>query len=207
MKHITRLMPVACLLGATAAMAAAPDAPLKLPFNERGELQRPADYREWVFLNSALGLTYGPNRSRPGEAPRFSNVFVNPAAYRAFQQTGQWPDGTFFLLEVRASEQPVAATAGSSTQASRVALEAAVRDSSRFGGEGWAYFSFSERGQLRDTTAPLARSASCYACHEAHGAVQWTFTQFYADAFEHARQLGTVRRDYDPQRKIGEPPH
>jgi hypothetical protein len=88
-----------------------------------------------------------------------------------------------------------------------LAVEAAVRDSSRFPGEGWAYFSFDDPAGLRATAKPLAHTATCYACHETHGAVQWTFTQFYADAFERARQLGTIRKDYDPARKIDEARH
>lgn len=193
------------LVGMLAAAVAVAAGAGKLPFNKQGELVRPADYRQWVFLNSALGLTYGPNRSRPGESPRFSNVFVNPAAWRIFEKTGQWPDGTLFILEVRDSTSPAAATDGSRTQGAKLALEAAVRDTSRFPGEGWAYFSFDDARGLRETAKPLARTATCYACHETHGAVQWTFTQFYTDAFERARQLGTVRKDYDPAREIDEP--
>src|ERR1700687_1801020 len=53
-------------------------------------LIRPANYREWMFLSSSLGLTYQP----PGGAasspapPVFQNVFVNPSSYRSFMQTG-----------------------------------------------------------------------------------------------------------------------
>jgi cytochrome c553 len=203
MKHLTRALLLALLMGPVGALAASP----ALQFDEGGELRPPQDYRQWVFLNSALGLTYGPNRSRPGQAARFSNVFVDPASWRAFQQTGQWPEGTFFVLEIRASQQPPAATDGSQTQASRVAVEAAVRDSSRFPGQGWAYVSFETRAGELQGAKPHARTASCYACHERHGAVQWTFTQFYADAFERAKALGTVRADYDPALKIGDSPH
>jgi hypothetical protein len=42
------------------------------------------------------------------------------------------------------------------------------------------------------------RTASCYDCHSRHGAVEWTFTQFYPQQFEVAQKLGTVRKDYDP---------
>lgn len=204
MNPLARCLLLACLAAPLGALAASPTA---LQYDERGDLRPPPDYRQWVFLNSALGLTYGPNRSRPGQAPRFSNVFVDPASWQAFRRTGQWPDGTFFVLEIRDSQQPPAATDGGQTQARRLAVEAAVRDSSRFPGEGWAYFSFEARGGQLEGAAPHPRSASCYACHEQHGAVQWTFTQFYADALERARELKTIRSDYDPSRKIGEEPH
>jgi hypothetical protein len=32
--------------------------------------------------------------------------------------------------------------------------------------------------------------------------VEWTFTQFYPQQFEVAKQMGTVRKDYDPARKL-----
>lgn len=35
-----------------------------------------------------------------------------------------------------------------------------------------------------------------------HGAVEWTFSQFYPDLFDRARRLGTVRSDYDPTRQF-----
>jgi len=180
-------------------------------FNDKGELTRPEDYRGWVFLNTALGLTYGPNRPPAGAPQVFTSVFVNPKAYAQFKQSGQWPDGTIFALEVRPGIAPVSALDGALTQGARRALEVAVRDSSRYPDGGWAYFSFDppreSPGAFRAQAAPFPRTAGCYACHQKHGAVQWTFTQFYADAFERAKQLGTVRGDYDAARKIEEAGH
>jgi Cytochrome P460 len=214
MKHIREcflgLASVAGLIFAVPALAADP-ATAAPQFNERGELIRPEDYRSWVFLNTALGLTYGPNRPAAGQPQVFTSVFVNPTAYAQFQKSGQWPDGTIFALEVRPGIAPASAQEGARTQGPRVALEAAVRDSSRYPDGGWSYFSFDaprdSGGALRTQAAPFARTASCYACHSKHGAVQWTFTQFYADAFERAKQLGTVRKDYDPARQIEEGGH
>ena len=187
----------ACLL-----TGAAPGAEPGPAFNDKGELQQPANYREWVFVTSGLGMTYGPNRTAPGEAPNFSNVFVNPKAYRAFMQTGQWPEGTMFVLEIRRSAEEVSIDTGGRTQAAHVALEASVKDSARYPGAGWAYFSFDSDRGLLERTAALPRTAGCHACHERHGAVEWTFTQFYPQQFEVARKLGTVRADYDPKRKL-----
>lgn len=195
-------MTIMCALPAMAAdpATAAPQ------FNDKGELLRPEDYRSWVFLNTALGLTYGPNRPPAGAPQVFTSVFVNPKAYAQFQQSGQWPDGTIFALEVRPGLSPPAALEGAITQGPRRALEVAVRDSTRYPDGGWSYFSFDppreNPGAFREQAAPFARTAGCYACHQKHGAVQWTFTQFYADAFERAKQLGTVRKDYDPNAKI-----
>jgi len=170
-------------------------------FNERGELLRPADFREWVFLASGLGMTYGPAAPGPGQPAPFSNVFVNPEAYRAFMQTGRWPDGTLFILEIRHAVENASINNGGRTQGDVMALEAAVKDTTRFPDGGWAYISFDSPQGPREAAAPLPRTASCYSCHSTHGAVEWTFTQFYPEQFEVAKRLGTVRPDYDPTRK------
>ena len=69
-------------------------------YNAAGELQRPANYREWVFLSSGLDMTYGPAAAAldANRNQLFNNVFVAPAAYRAFKATGAWPDRTMFIL-------------------------------------------------------------------------------------------------------------
>jgi hypothetical protein len=185
-------------LGAACAGASAADAPR---FTAAGELRRPAEFREWVFLTSGLGMTYGPNKPAQGASAPFSNVFVTPAAYRAFLRTGHWPDGTLFLLEIRGAEENVSINSGGRTQGAVVAIEAAVKDTRRYPDGGWAYFSFDGPQGPKDSAAPFPRDASCYSCHSQHGAVEWTFTQFYPTLLEVARRLGTVRPDYDPARK------
>lgn len=167
-------------------------------FTQDGELLRPVDYRQWVFVTSGLGMTYGPARPEPGQPPLFSNVFVNPEAYRVFMQSGRWPDGTFFVLELRTSEENVSINSGGRTQGALVALEASVKDSARYPGDGWAYFVIGDQSEA----VPRPRSASCYSCHSQHGAVEWTFVQFYPELFDVARRLGTVRDDYDPTRTL-----
>jgi hypothetical protein len=87
---------VALLMAGDSPHAGAPQ------YNTKGELQFPADYREWVFLSSGLGMSYGSGTPN-AEDPPFDNVFVLPSAYKAFLETGRWPDQTVFILEVRAS--------------------------------------------------------------------------------------------------------
>ena len=170
-------------------------------FNDKGELLRPPDYREWVFLASGLGMTYGPNQPQPGQAAPFDNVFVNPEAYRSFMKSGRWPDGTMFMLEIRSADENVSINRNGRTQGALRAVEAAVKDTTRYPDGGWAYFSFDGPDGLKASTAPFPRTANCYACHRKNAAVEWTFTQFYPTAFEVAQRLGTVRPDYDPARK------
>lgn len=152
-----------------------------------GQITLPRDYREWVFLSSGLGMTY---QSVPGRKdPAFTNVFVNPAAYRSFLASGKWPDKTMLILEVRSSASKGSINQGGSYQTGVLAIEAEVKDTAKFPGNGWAFFAFgtSQTGKL------LARSQDCYSCHDEHGAVDNTFVQFYPALLEIARQKGTLQ--------------
>ena len=145
-----------------------------------GQLTLPRDYREWVFLSSGLGMTYQsmPRHDGPKhEDQAFTNVFVNPTAYRSFLATGKWPDKTMLVLEVRESASQGSINKGGSYQSDLLAIESEVKDTAKFPGTGWAFFAFgkSNTGKL------LPRTEDCYACHRDHAAVDNTFVQFYPD--------------------------
>ena len=170
-------------------------------YSSSGQLIRPADYREWVYVTSGLGMTYGPAEAAAGQPPLFDNVFVTRASYREFLRSGTWPDKTMFILEIRRAEANVSINNGGRTQGEVVALESAVKDQGRFSDGGWAYFTFDSPQGLVDTAAPLPATESCYSCHEANTAVDNTFVQFYPTLFDVAKRLGTVKPTYDPARK------
>jgi hypothetical protein len=152
-----------------------------------GHLTLPSDYREWVFLSSGLGMTYQAIPRHDDQA--FTNVFVNPAAYRSFLATGKWPDKTMLVLEVRASTSQGSINKSGSYQSDLLAIESEVKDTAKFPGTGWAFFAFgkSNTGKL------LPRSEDCYACHRDHGAVDNTFVQFYPLLMDVAKQKGTFK--------------
>ena len=151
-------------------------------------LLRPADYREWVFLSSGIGMDYDPGASG---GQRFGNVFVNPSSYRAFMKTGKWPDRTIFVLEFRASTSEGSINKAGRFQTQLVGLEAEVKDS-RFP-DGWAFFNFSQKGAITNTAEPLPVDAGCVECHTKNTAVERTFVQFYPTLMEVARKMGTVK--------------
>jgi hypothetical protein len=157
-------------------------------FTREGRLVRPENYREWIFLSSGLGMTYGPPAS-DGE-PRFDNVFVNPSAYKMFLQTGAWPSGTVLVLEVRAAESRGSINRGGHFQNAVLGIEAHVKDEKRFP-RRWAFFGFREGQAVSEP--PAAESSSCYTCHEPNGAVDTTFVQFYPTLVPIARRKGTWR--------------
>lgn len=159
-------------------------------YTPTGELVRPKDYREWIYLSSGLGMTYGPAGTNQQD-PRFDNVFVNPSSYRAFLQSGRWPDRTVFILEIRQSVGKGSINNGGHYQGEVVSIEAAVKDESRFP-QKWAYFGFG-RG---DKASPAPATSSCNVCHSKNAAVENSFVQFYPALLEVARQKGTLNSGY-----------
>lgn len=186
-----------------ASQVALPDAQQAVPegpqYSEDGQLRLPADYREWVYLTSGLGMTYGPAGS--GKPPgNFDNVFVNREAYRRFMTTGRWPDKAMFVLEIRSAETQVSINNGGHTQGRVVAIEVAVKDPARFPDTTWAYFNFGAPPKLAASANRLPPTASCYSCHRQNAAVEQTFVQFYPSLMEVARRLGTVNPGYSNER-------
>jgi hypothetical protein len=161
-----------------------------------GQLRFPDKYREWVFLGSGLDMSYNP-KPTPMGAGMFNNVFVNPEAYRSFQQTGHWPQGTALVLENRGAEAGKSINkAGRTQSAELMGLEVHVLDSARLDaggrGNGWAFYSFDNKV----SAAMIPKVADCYSCHEQHGAVDTTFVQFYPTVMETAVQKQTVSAAY-----------
>jgi hypothetical protein len=170
-------------------------------YSPAGQLLRPSDYREWIFVTSGLGMTYGPAKAAEGQPTRFDNVFVTRAAHREFLRSGTWPDGTMFVLEVRRAEANVSINKGGQTQGDVVAIEAAVKDRGRFPGGGWAYFTFDSEEGLKEAAPPLPATATCYSCHREKAAVDNTFVQFYPTLLDVARRHKTVGPGHDPKQK------
>jgi hypothetical protein len=191
------------LLGGAAALAASlsshttmlaqqPDQPSGPRYTATGQLIRPSDFREWMFVTSGLGMTYS-EPSNPARRLNFTNVYVNPPSYRAFMNTGRWPDKTMFILEIRASSSEGSINKGGHFQSDLVVIEAAVKDEARFAhlpGK-WAYFDFGR--EMKAEVEPLAATERCYACHAENAAVDNTFVQFYPTMLEVAKKHGTVK--------------
>ena len=73
-------------------------------------------------------MNYRSESSTLGNS-RFDNVFVNPAAYRAFLRNGHWPDKTAFVLEIRPAKEKASITRhGKFQSGDPIALEAHVKD-------------------------------------------------------------------------------
>jgi hypothetical protein len=176
---------VAVRVGAQQNVTEVPD------LRDGSQLTLPQDFREWVFLSAGLGMTYGPNAPAPGQPQSFTNVYVNPASYRAFLKNGTWPDRTMFVLEIRGSASEGSINRFGRFQTGLRAVEVNLKDARLPG--GWGFFDF---GANAGPVAPLPQTASCYQCHRDNTAVEHTFVQFYPTLMEVARRHGTVKATY-----------
>ncbi len=171
MKNLLAALPLLCL-----GVGAAPE----------DRPAYPSDYREWVWLSSGLGMSYGPlAQGMSQQAPPFDNVFVKPAAYREFLKTGTWPDKTAFVLEIRASESKGSINKNGNFQGALRAIEMEVKEDGK-----WFFYGF-ENGAKTGRLIPA--TASCYSCHSQKGAVDNTFVQFYPTLIDIAKAKGTFK--------------
>jgi len=176
------------ILGGAGEFTAPPDGAPQ--YDVDGKLLFPADYRDWVFLSSGLDMSYS---AAPENGQHiFNNTFVPRVAYDAFLKTGTWPDKTVILLENRGGGTDVSINKRGVVQTTDVAgFEAHVKDTARFKG-GWGFFGFD--GDKPAQMIPM--TASCYSCHQAHGAVDTTFVQFYPTLLPVATKDGTLDPGY-----------
>src|SRR5579864_5693119 len=129
------VLALVCLCPGLRAQQAQPDEPR---FTGDGQLQRPENYREWIYLSSGLGMTYAANATAASAAhPRFDNVFVTRQAYKDFLATGAWPDKTMFVLEVRSSASNGSINKGGHYQDEIVGMEVHLKDEARFPATKW----------------------------------------------------------------------
>lgn len=160
-------------------------------YDADGKLVRPANYRQWVNIGTGIGMAYGPLRDKPGASPSFTNVFVNPSSYRAFLESGAWPDRTMFILEIRRSVTINNSATGNNGrfQGDVVGIEAEVKDTQRFE-KGWGFFALGTKASAGEQ---IPTSAACYSCHATNAAVENTFVQFYPVLRDVAKERGTLK--------------
>ncbi len=153
-----------------------------------GSLVVPAKYREWVYLTSGIDMSYAASAA-PSDHHMFDNVFVNPASYRTFLSTGNWPDRTTFILEIRGADNPVSINKRGHTQSTEVmGMEIHVKDHGK-----WSFYDRKNGAATADLLSP---PNTCFSCHEQHAAVDTTFVQFYPTLLPIAQQKNTLSPTY-----------
>src|ERR1700687_1432994 len=134
------LLLAACL----ALLAAALEEKSPKPkYDAKGQLLRPEDYREWMFLSAGYGMNYSP---APGSHEMFTNVFVQRWAYNEFVNSGKWPAQSMFVIDERDTASRSSINQKGHYQTDLMGLAVEVKDSAR-NPDKWAYYAFDADGK------------------------------------------------------------
>jgi hypothetical protein len=172
------------------------DAPVMPTYDARRALILPERYREWVFVGASLGLSYDP---APPDHEMFHETLMEPTAYRHFVETGEFRDGSMFVLLLHGVERAVLPGRRGQFAGDVHGVEMAVKDRTRTP-EGWAYYGFGGMGGTAARTAQPEAPGACYGCHRQHAARDNVFLQFYPLLARAARVEVPIRRAPDPAR-------
>jgi hypothetical protein len=145
---------------ALAALAAFAVISLSMLAHPSELLERPSDYRNWVLVGDSSDASRALTHHVGGDAAAFSRVYIEPSAFRTFQSSGKFPEGTTIVLEMTNGNRDVE-------------LQVSIKDSGRFAG-GWGYFGFGEAAGR-----PFSDADGCHGCHESKAETDHVFTQFY----------------------------
>jgi len=181
MKIILSSVVLACSLLVAGALGN--DNP-KPQYNAKGQLVRPSNYREWIFLSAGYGMNYSP---APDGHEMFTNVFVQRWAYDEFVSSGKWPEQTMFVIDERDAASRSSINQKGHYQTDLMGLAVEVKDSSR-NSDKWAYYTYDTDGQ---TAEAMPHGNPCWSCHDDHAAVEHTFVQFYPTLKPIAKKFGT----------------
>lgn len=151
---------------------------VKPAYTADGDLIRPQGYRTWVFVGASLGLSYSEGAGEREGPGTFTNVYIQPEAYRYFMETGEFPEGTLLPMDIYRPGARESINQAGYFEKDFLGMEVAVKDSERYP-TGWAYLSFRDRsGGLKESASAFPKER-CYDCHAEHAATDNVFTQFY----------------------------
>ena len=188
-KKTAALFVVMALAIPAALLWSAPMPPSGPEYTSDAQLKLPENYRQWIYVTTGFDMSYTPSAM---DHHMFDSVFVNPEAYKAFVETGTWPDKTMLVLENRMAEGKGSINQKGNYQGTGImGIEVHVKDESRFPGK-WAFFIFDDA----KTGKMVPTNMVCYSCHAEHAAVDTTFVQFYPTLLPIAKSKGTLSAAY-----------
>lgn len=147
---------------------------------ENGELIRPTGYRSWIYVGTPLT----PNDLNNGKAafPEFHNVYIDPASYDHYKETGKFREGTILIKELVTVGSKGAVSGNGYFEGEFIGLEASIKSKEHFPDEpgNWAIFSFTQPkiGTLKERAKAFPYDA-CASCHNDNAEDDFVFTQYY----------------------------
>ena len=140
------------------------------------ELLRPKNYREWVFI----GASVTPNDLNDGSPafPEFHNVYIDPASWAHWQETGEFRNGTVIVKELVSVGSTAAVSGNGYFPGEFNGIAAMVKDDKRFADrpENWAFFGFAS---YEARNGSIQADESCSSCHKENAGQDMVFTQYY----------------------------
>ncbi len=155
--------------------------PMKfLNFDQQGQLIRPTDYREWIFIGAPLT----PNDMNNGKAafPEFHNVYIDPVSWSYWKRTGEFKDETVIVKELVSVSGKQAVSGNGYFQGEYIGLEAMVKSRQQFpkAPGNWGFFRFTiENSDELHARAAAQAEHNCSTCHQHNAAKDQVFTQYY----------------------------
>lgn len=151
-------------------------------FNSNGELERPLDYRTWIFAGTATT----PSSINPNQLfPDFQNIYIDPVSYEFWKNNGYFREGTVMVKELlHATDQKTLPIGTGFVQGNSYDIAVTIKDTVRFPDVpgGWEYFHFGEdeNGNYADFSKKIGKSDGCIACHSQAKAGYGPFPELYA---------------------------
>lgn len=145
--------------------------------SKKGEISLPSDFRKDM---AHLGSWFVPE----GGAAGFHDVYAQPESVTAYRKTGEFPDGTVLVKELRASEAGDYSTGKGVNRATDQILQTFVMvkdgenrfaDSAQWGdGWGWALF---KPGSAANVSSDYKND--CLGCHVPAKDTDWVYVEGY----------------------------
>ena len=150
-------------------------------FDDTGNLVIPDNFDDWVFLGSSLGMGYSQDNFDPDSPGMFQIVRMEPRAYRAFLESGEFVDGTMIALHFYGSQNHISINRSGFVMDDLHFAEIHFKDSERYP-DGFNFFTFNPGDA---TASEVALPNDCVECHKKDGAYDGVFVQFYPTIHEH----------------------
>ena len=144
----------------------------------KGEIQLPKNYRTtWSYLGSWVV----PDKKAPGYG--FHDVFTQPETVKAYEKTGQFPDGAVLIKEIRKVESADMTTGHASWAGPINVWFVMVKDrKDRFPknanwGDGWGWALFKASDPTKNVSTDYKKD--CLGCHVPAKSTDWVYTKGY----------------------------
>ena len=149
-------------------------------FNDKGELNRPMGFREWIFIGAPLT----PNDMNNGKAafPEFHSVYIDPASWAVWKTSGEFRDGTVIIKELIDVGSKKTFSGNGYFMGEYIGLEAMVKSKKRFpNADGnWGFFRFTtENHKGLKKRANVLPQKACMSCHTPNAGYDNVFIQHY----------------------------